>query len=106
MLLLRRLKLFSVFLKAYFESYLVVLNYFKNAPQGAIGTKDRIKKIESLGNRMYKKEEIDRKEALNEVNYRNAVKYFNSQGITSSGNSEKIDYFTDRLQRFLSLLSQ
>lgn len=101
----RKLRLFAIFLKTYFESYWVVINHFKQTPQNGIGTRERIKKIESLGNRMYKKEEIDHKEALSEVNYKNAVKFFNSRGITGKESQKKIEPFEDALRRYLSLLS-
>jgi len=101
----RKLKLFSFFLKTYFESYWIVLNYFRNADQKSVSTKDRLKKIESLGNKMYKKEEIEKKEALSKVSYKNAVKFFTSRGITGKDSREKIQLYSDALQRYLSLLS-
>jgi len=100
----RKLKLFSFFLKTYFESYWIVLNYFRSADQKSVSTKDRLKKIESMGNRMYKKEEIENKEALSKVNYKNAIKFFTSRGITGKNSMEKIQLYSDALQRYLSLL--
>jgi len=101
----RKLKLFSVFLKTYFESYWIVLSYFRAAPQKSVSARDRMKRIEALGNRMYKKEAIEKKEALSEVNYKNAVKFFTSRGITGQGNAEKFTDYTDAVQRYLSLLN-
>ena len=100
----RKLKMFSIFLKTYFESYMVVLNHFKKARHDTMGAKDRIKKIETLGRRMYKREEIERKEALSEVNFKNAVKFFHSRGITSSGSAERIEFYTEAVQRYLAMM--
>ena len=101
----RKLKLFAIFLKPYFESYWIVLRYFGKTPQNAMSSKDRIRKIETLGSRMYKKEAIERKESLSGVNYRNAVKFFNNRGITGSENIEKIEGYERAVRRYLGLLN-
>jgi glycerol-3-phosphate O-acyltransferase len=100
----RKLRLYAIFLKTYYESYWIVLNHLQRTPQNAIGTRERIKKIEALGNRMYRKEEIERKEALSKVNYKNALKFFTSRGLTGSGGREKLDFYTKALHRYLSVL--
>jgi len=100
----RKLKLFSIFLKPYFESYLIVLNYLMHCPQKPLSIKEKVKKIGAIGNRMYKKEEIDLKEALSDVNYKSAVKFFRSRGIQDSGQSEKIDPYIDSIANYLNYL--
>ncbi len=100
----RRLKLFTLFLKTYFESYWIVLNFFMRNPDSSIASKDRLKKISSRGNRMYKRMEIEHKEALSKVSYQNAVEFFTSQGIKGSADSEKINVYASALQKALQHL--
>ncbi|MCG6894407.1 MAG: 1-acyl-sn-glycerol-3-phosphate acyltransferase [Desulfobacteraceae bacterium] len=100
----RKLKLFCEFLQSYFESYLITLQYFKNAPPDAKNGKEQLKKIVSTGNRMYKLEEIERKESLSEINYRNAVKFFSSRGISSRKDADLIESYTRATQRYLRLM--
>jgi len=97
----RKIKLFSNFLKTYFESYWVVLNFFMIYPKNHVEPKNRIKKIQSMGNRMYKRNEIERIESLSKVNYSNAVKYFISNGIRGSEDKEKIQIYADTIQKYL-----
>lgn len=101
---LKSLKLFSNFLNPYFESYLVVLNFLKESPQTGIDTKERIKKIQALGNRMYKINEIERNEALSKVNYTNALDFFANKGIKGSEDTDKIAFYEDAVQKYLSFL--
>ncbi len=102
----RKLKLFSRFLKPYLESYWVVLNFFMNHPQNAVVAKDRIKRIQSLGNKMYKKREIELKESLSKVNYTNAVDYFLYRGVRGSENTEAIERYREAIERHRSVLSE
>jgi len=101
---LRKLNLFSLFLKTYFESYWIVLSYFKRNPQNSAKPKDRLKKIAARGNRMYKRKEIDRKEALSKVSYQNAVEFFTSKGIKGSDDTKKIEVYAVAIQRALGHL--
>ena len=100
----RDLKLFSSFLKTYFESYLIVLKYLGGVSNSLPHTKDILKKIQATGNRMYKKREIERKEALSKINYENAMDYFTTHGVKSSQDTEKIEYYTEAIQRYLNCL--
>jgi glycerol-3-phosphate O-acyltransferase len=100
----RKLKLFAFFLKTYFESYWIVLNFFMRNPQDAVKPKDRIKKITARGNRMYKRKEIERKEALSKVTYQNAIEFFTSKGIKGSDNTEKIETYASAIQNALKYL--
>jgi len=101
---LRKLKLFSIFLKTYFESYKIVLKFLQNNSQNSIKAKERIKKIEARANRMYKQQEIENPEALSKVSYQNAVEFFTSQGIKGSDNAEKIDLYRNAIQKSLKVL--
>jgi glycerol-3-phosphate O-acyltransferase len=100
----RKLILFSSFLKTYFESYFIVLNFFMRYPKEFINTKDRLKKVQSIGNRMYKRKEIERREALSKINFQNAVDYFTSHGVKSSDDRDKIEFYADSIKRYMSYL--
>ena len=101
---LRKLKQFSRFLKTYFESYLVVLSFFDRYANKKMNAKDRLKKIQSLGNRMYKNRTIELKESLSKVNYENAVDYFISHRIKGASGQEKIDFYYNFIQKYLNHL--
>ena len=100
----RKLKLFAAFLTTYFESYLIVLNHFMWAPPDDLNAKDRLKKIEARGRRMYKRKEIGRRESLSKVTYENAADFFISQGIKNSEDIEKTEIFAVAINRYLSRL--
>lgn len=100
----RKLKLFSRFLKTYFESYWIVLTFFSKFPQSFLESKNRQKKILSLAHRMYKRKEIERKEALSGAYLKTAEEFFISQGIRGSEDIEKIEKYAKPIQRYLGYL--
>lgn len=100
----RKLRLFAIFLKTYFESYWIVLNFLQNNPQNSMDPKDRLKKIGVNGNRMFKRLEIERPEALSRISYQNALDFFTSQGIKGSDNTEKIEFYSAGIQKSLKAL--
>ncbi len=100
----RKLKVFAAFLKTFFESYWIVLNYFIRQPPKELSPKDRLKKVQSRGNRMYKRRLIERPEALSKIYFMNALDYFTNQGIKSGEDKEKIEYYFEIIQRYLNLL--
>ncbi len=102
----RKLNLFAAFLVPYFESYWIVLNfYIKYTKQSIFETKDYIKKIQSLGNRMYKRKEVERIEALSKVNYKNAVTFFTSHGLTEAEkDKDQIEFYSEVIQRYRRFL--
>ena len=63
-----------------------------------------VKKIESVGNRLYKNEEVERKEALSKVYYNNATNYFISRGITGPENEDGIAFFEEKINNALNVL--
>ncbi len=101
----RKIKLFGAFLQTYLESYWIVINHFRREPEPEMDAKERLKKIESLGNRMYKNEEIDRKEALSRINYRNAVDFFISRGLGQHKAAETAEAYAARIRRYLDLIA-
>ena len=100
----RKLKLFAFFLKTFLESYWIVLNYFMRNPQKSAKSKDHLKKITNRGDRMYKRKEIERKEALSKVSYQNAVELFSSRGIKGTEDTEKIKIYAGAIQGALQHL--
>lgn len=102
---LRKLKLYSGFLIAYFEAYWIVLNFFNFYPKNSVSAKNRLKKIQSLGNRMYKRKEIELQEALSKVTFQNAADYFISHGIRSSDDHDKINFYSEIIQKYLNRLA-
>ncbi len=100
----RALKLYAGFLTTYFESYLIALNHFKRCPPKEIDAKERLKKAQAMGLRMYKRNLIGRREALSKVNYKNAIDLFLSLGISCTDDSDKIDYYTERIESYLKCL--
>jgi hypothetical protein len=66
--------------------------------------KDRLKKIGNHGNRMYKRHEIERPEALSKVSYQNALDFFTSQGIKGSENKEQIEFYSAGIKKSLKAL--
>ncbi|MBW1643318.1 MAG: glycerol-3-phosphate acyltransferase, partial [Deltaproteobacteria bacterium] len=102
---IQRLRHFSDFLKTYFESYKIALKFFAHNPRNSITAKDRLKKILSLGKRMYKEGNIERIEALSKINYENAVSFFLSHGVKGSENTDNIELYSKEIEKYLKLLS-
>jgi len=100
----RKLYFFAGFLKTYFESYWIVLNVLRQYPKNSLTAKDRLKKVQAKGNRFFKRNEIDRKEALSKINYQNALDFFSNRGIKGSENKEKIELFSNAFERYLNFL--
>jgi len=100
----RKLKLFSSFLKTYFESYWIVLNFFMQNPQNTIKPKERLKKIDAIGNRMFKQKEIERKEALSRIYYTNGIDFFTTNGVKGSENIAEIESYAGAIQNYLNYL--
>ncbi len=101
---LRKVKFFARFLKTFFESYLIVLTFFARYPKDSVDAKDQLKKIQSMGNRMYKQKEIERIESLSKISYGNAITFFNSITLTGPEHNEKIDFYIKRITNHLNLL--
>ncbi len=97
----RKLQKFAAFLLPYFESYWIVLNYYaRYTKQSILSDKENIKKIMALGARMYKRNDITRKEALSRINFSNAIRFFTRHGLE---NPEKD---ADRLKEYISLFEK
>jgi glycerol-3-phosphate O-acyltransferase len=100
----RKLKFFAMFLKTFLESYWIVLTWL-NSEQNPGEPKERIKKIASFGNRMYRQKEIDHREALSKVTYENALELFLAHGIRDVQDRNTIDAFAAIIRRALRCLA-
>ncbi|MBS3754126.1 MAG: 1-acyl-sn-glycerol-3-phosphate acyltransferase [Desulfobacterales bacterium] len=96
----RKLNLFAGFLTPYFESYWVVLNFYRRYVRKSIlDFKDYTRKIQGLGNRMHRRNEILRKEALSKMNYKNAVNCFVENGLTNpEKDKELLEAYVENVQ--------
>jgi glycerol-3-phosphate O-acyltransferase len=101
---IRKLKLFAAFLTTFLESYLVVLNFFLRYPPGSVKGKNRLKKMQTIGNRMYKRKEVERAESFSKISFLNADKYFVGQGLDSEQEKEKVEFFLEKIQTYINLL--
>jgi glycerol-3-phosphate O-acyltransferase len=100
----RKLKLLALFLKPFLESYHIVLTYYKRYPGGAHESKKRMKKIDALGNRMFKSGEVELREALSVINYANAIDFFTRSKVRGSEDMERIVFFEESIERLCSRL--
>jgi glycerol-3-phosphate O-acyltransferase len=66
--------------------------------------KERLKKVQTLGSRMFKEKAVGRIEALSKINYVNAVDYFNYHGIKNAEAQEKIQMYAEKVQNYLGYL--
>lgn len=101
----RKTKLFASFLQTFFESYWIVLNFFMRHPPKQLSPKERLRKVQSWGNRMYKRQLIQRPEALSKINYLNALDFYSSHGIKDGKNVKQIEYYSNTIQNYLNLLT-
>jgi len=97
----RKLLIFASFLKTYLESYWIVLNVLKRYGRRELVKKQRMKKIAIFGNQFYRQREIQRKEALSNVNYENGLTFFNFKGIRGKEDRKGIDFYSEIIKRYL-----
>jgi len=102
---LRKLKWVAAFLQPFFESYKTTLLYFEKYKAEKHEGKERVKKIQSLGAKLYKAKIITFKESLSQINYKNAANYFTKNGIAGSQDHEQIEYYKNILDRLILLIA-
>ena len=66
--------------------------------------KDRIKKIQSRGLKMYKSKEIERQESLSKFNFQNAVDLFASCGIRGAEDAEAARPYLETIKKYIRLI--
>ncbi|MFP4307300.1 MAG: 1-acyl-sn-glycerol-3-phosphate acyltransferase [Desulfococcaceae bacterium] len=101
----RKLKLYARFLQTYLESYWIALHFFMRYPRDFVESKDRLKKIQSLGNRMFKKGDVALPESLSRITYRNALEFFTANGVKGSEDEAAIRGYADAIRRYRDRLS-
>jgi glycerol-3-phosphate O-acyltransferase len=92
---LRKLKWFAAFLIPFFESYMTCLVFLEKEKTDKYDAKERVKKLLSFGNKLYRRNQVVRKESLSLINYRNAVNYFAKNHINGSGDQERINEYKE-----------
>src|SRR6056297_2236060 len=95
----RKIYLFAAFLAPFLDAYWVVLSYMQRYTKQPIDeVKEHMKKIQSLGSRMYKRNEVARKEALTRLNYQNGVNSLTRLGLsTPEADPETFEYYSQAL---------
>ena len=88
----------------YFESYWVVLNFYKQTPRKEAVAKTRMKRIQALGKTMLKEHEIQLAESLSKINYENGISYFTSHGVRGAESAEKIEIYEHAIRNFTQLI--
>ncbi|MDD9304409.1 MAG: 1-acyl-sn-glycerol-3-phosphate acyltransferase [Desulfobacter sp.] len=102
---LRKLKWFAAFLIPFLESYKTCLLFLEKEKTDKYDVKERAKKILSFGGKLYKRNQVVRKESISLINYRNAANYFARNNINGSGDQIQIDEYKtiiDRLSRLIA----
>jgi len=101
---LRKLKLLARFLKTYFESYWVVLTFFKQTARAKARAKDHMKKIQAIGNTMLKNQELELTESLSRINFQNGISFFSTHGVKGSEDVEAIEEHEQTLRNYLTII--
>jgi len=87
----RKLKPYADLIHNYLESCWIVMRsclYLKKTP---LTKKDWLKKIMVLGDRMYRKGEVSRRESLSQANYQNVILYLEDAQLITTITGEKTD---------------
>ena len=100
----KKLKLLTVFLKTYFESYYIVFKFLSDTeiPKTENKTKT-IKKIQTLGSKMLKRNIINRIESTSIINYKNALSFFNKNNLLGKENEKEIKQFGEFITSSLEM---
>ncbi len=101
----RKLKHYSRFLRTYFESYWIVLSYFRKNPQSGEPIKENLKKIQIYGTKLYKKKAIELIESLSKVNYANGINFFTTHSVKGSEDREGIKFYAGIIQKYLGRIN-
>ncbi|MCD4742655.1 MAG: 1-acyl-sn-glycerol-3-phosphate acyltransferase, partial [Desulfobacteraceae bacterium] len=102
---LKKIKCFAEFLLPFLESSITVLNYYKKYAKDDHEPKERIKKIQSIGLKMYKQNVILLKESLSKINYINATSYCIKNNISDPKNKAELKKLKIVLEKIISLLT-
>ena len=64
----------------------------------------RLKQIQHFGVKLFKRQEVVRKEALSKVNYLNAVDFYLKSGIGKDGNTDEPETTIAAIRRYMKHL--
>jgi glycerol-3-phosphate O-acyltransferase len=114
---LKALSCFASLLRSYMESYWIVLRATKYLDKKPLSERDFLKKINSMGNKFYKLELVERFESISRITFENAVKFFCEKGVIkksekhengkvhvsydNGNNQETVSYYGHMIDRFL-----
>lgn len=87
----RKLKPFADLIHNYLESSWIVIRSCLYLKKNPLAKRDWLKKIMSLGDRMFKKGEVLRTEALSQSNYLNVIIFLEDAKLVTTIKDEKID---------------
>jgi len=102
---LRKLKWFAAFLLPFLESYKTTLLYFEKYGPDKHKGKDRVKKIHSMGTKLYKGKIISLKESLSHINYKNSANFFTKANIVTAQDKIQSDSYKNIIDRLIHLIS-
>jgi glycerol-3-phosphate O-acyltransferase len=85
----KKLKPFADLIHNYLESFWIVMRSCLYLKKNPLTKKDWLKKIRTLGDRMYKKGEVLRPEALSQSNYQNVIIFLEEAQLISAMKDEK-----------------
>ncbi len=110
---------FASLIREYFESYWIVLRSIRYLKKKPYSEKEFLKKINSLGQKLFKLELIQRYEAISKLNFQNALKYYTEKKLIRkftpddkkdseehyrpTDNDELYEYYANQFDRFLKL---
>jgi glycerol-3-phosphate O-acyltransferase len=100
----RKLNLYARFLKPYLESYKIVLKYL-GKDKGKDTSKNRLKKIHSIGNKMIKSAEVERVESVSRINFKNGVNNFERLGIKDRDDILMIKEYKNILNSYIKIIN-
>jgi len=83
-----RLKSFAGLIHNYLESYWIVVRSCSYLKKQALEEREWLKKIRALANRLYRKGEVLRAEALSQSNYTNVIKFLAGAELISEAAKE------------------
>jgi glycerol-3-phosphate O-acyltransferase len=85
----RKLQPFADLIHNYLESFWIVMRSCLYLKKNPLAKKDWLKKIRTLGDRMYRKGEVLRLEALSQSNYQNVMIFLEDAGLITTIKDEK-----------------
>jgi glycerol-3-phosphate O-acyltransferase len=95
------LRAYAGLIHNYLESYWVVVRGCAHLKAGEVPEREFLRRLQTLGLKMFKKGEITRAESLSQANYQNALRFLRERGVLVA--EERRDKGEKRETRYLSL---